>query len=182
MLKAGGIEAQVRRVVARHLGISARLLGPDVSLREDLAGDRDTVRDLVLAVEQQLGVRVDARFLDEVRSYGELVAATIDAIREQRTRLRQESREATTGRVRIETADGRVVERSGELTPYALEGVSDDARRAGSGTTVRISVVDTTTDEQVAQLRERLAGLERRGVTVHVGRRPDASRGGVRGA
>ena len=83
--------------------------------------------------------------------------------------------------MRIEAADGHVVERAGTLTPYALEGVCDDARRAGSGTTVRISVVDTTTDEQVGQLRERLAGLERRGVTVHVGRRPDAARGGVRG-
>jgi hypothetical protein len=178
---AEGIESQVRRVVARHLGISARLLAPHVSLQEDLAGDRDTVRGIVLAVERHLGVRVDTRLLDEIRSYGELVAATIEAIRERRARLRQEGGEATTGRVRIEAADGRVVERADTLTPYALEGVCDDARRAGTGTRVRVCVVETTTDEQVAQLRDRLSGLERRGVTVHVMRRPDSSRGTVRG-
>ena len=180
MLRTDGIEARVRRVVARHLGIPTRLLAPEVSLKDDLAGNRDTVRDLVLAVERHLGVRVDARLLDEVRSYGELVTATIDAIRERRTRLRQESNEATTGRVRIEAANGRVVERSGPLTPYALEGVCDDARRTGSGTTVRICVPETATDDQVALIRERLAGLERRGITVHVGRRPESSRSVVR--
>jgi hypothetical protein len=181
VLRGGGIEGRVRRVVARYLGVSARLLAPDVSLEEDLAGDREAVRDLVLAVERQLGVRVDARLLDEVRSYGELVSATIDAIRARRDRLRQESGEATTGRVRIEAADGRVVERSGALTPYALEGICDDARRAGHGSTLRVSVVDTATEAQLGLLRERLAGLERRGVTVDVVRRPDTARPGARG-
>jgi hypothetical protein len=176
-----GIEGAVRRVVARHLGISARLLAPNVCLQADLAGDRESVRELVLAVEQHVGVRVDSRFLDEVRSYGELVSATIDAIREQRTRLRQESGEAATGRVRIEAADGRVVECAGALTPYVLEGVCDDARRAGSGATVRVCIAETTTDEQMAQLRDRLAGLGRRGVTVHVARRPESPRA-LRGA
>jgi hypothetical protein len=179
---AEGIESQVRRVVARHLGISARLLAPDVSLQDDLAGDRDAVRALVLAVERHLGVRVEARLLDEIRSYGELVAATVEAIRERRVRLRQESGEATSARVRIEAADGRVVDRADMLTPYALEGVCDDARRAGTGTMLRVCVVETATDEQVAQLRDRLAGLARHGVTVHVTRRADASRGAGRGA
>jgi hypothetical protein len=176
-----GIEGRVRRVVARHLGIPARLLAPDVSLQGDLAGDRDTLRDLVLAVERHVGVRIDARLLDEVRSYGELVAATIDALRARRAQLREESGEATTGRVRIEAASGLVVERAGELTPYALEGVCDDARRAGSGAIVRVSVLETATEEQVSRLRERLSGLERRGVTVHVARRADGARATGRG-
>jgi acyl carrier protein len=175
MLKADGIESAVRRLVARHLGVPARLLAPDVSLEDDLAGDRDTVRDLVLAVERRLGVRVDARLLDEVRSYGELVSATVDAIRARRERLRRESGETTSGRVRIEAANGRVVERAGVLTPYALEGVCDDARRAGSGSTLHVVVADDATDEQVVELRSRLAGVERLGVTVHVARRPGAT-------
>jgi acyl carrier protein len=178
----GGIEAEVRRVVARHMGVAARLLKPDVSLRDDLAGDPATVRDVVLAVERRLGVRVDARLLDEVRSYGELVTATLDAIRTRRRRLREESEEATSGRVRIEAPDGRVVERAGMLTPYALEGVCDDARRAGAGATVRVAVVESTTDEQVARLRERFVALERRGVVVQVVRRAETSRAAGRGA
>jgi hypothetical protein len=177
-----GVEGRIRRVVARHLGISARLLAPEVSLHEDLAGDRHTVRDLVLAVERHLGVRVETRLLDEVRSYGELVTATIAAVRERRAHLRQESGEATNGRVRIEAANGLFVERAGALTPYALEDVCEDARRAGSGATVRVCVLETATDEQVSRLRERLAGLERRGVTVHVTRRADGSRSAGRGA
>ncbi len=179
---ARGIEAEVRRVVARHMGVAARLLTPDVSLRDHLAGDPATMRELVLAVERRLGVRVDARLLDEVRSYGELVTATLDAIRARRRRLREESEEATSGRVRIETTDGRVVERAGMLTAYVLEGVCDDARRAGAGATVRVAVVESTTDEQVARLRERLATVERRGVVVHVVRRAETSRPAGRGA
>lgn len=178
----GGIEGEVRRVVARHLGIAARLLAPEVSLRDDLGGDPAVVRELVLAVERRLGVRVDARLLDEVRSYGDLVTATLDAIRARRQRLRAESEEATSGRVRIESPDGRVVERAGTLTPYALEGVCDDARRAGAGATVRIAVVETTTEDQIARLRERLAVLERRGVVVQVVRRAETSRQAGRGA
>ena len=177
MLRPDWIEDAVRRVVARRLGIPARSLASDVRLQDEAARGLDAMREVVLAVEHRLGVRVDARLLDEVRSYGELVTATVAAIRERRTRLRQESGEPTTGRVRIEGQDGRVVERAGELTPYALEAVCDDARRAGSGATVRLCVAETATDEQVAHLRERVAGLERRGVTVHVARRSDPGRG-----
>jgi hypothetical protein len=44
-----------------------------------------------------------------------------------------------------------------------------------------VSVVDTATEAQLGLLRERLAGLERRGVTVDVVRRPDPAWPGARG-
>jgi acyl carrier protein len=170
-----GIEGQVRRIVARRLGVPARLLEPGASLREDLCGDVHTVRDLVLAVERRLGVQVESRLLDEVRSYGELVAATLDAIRARRARLRRDGAEATSARVHISNAQGLVVDRAEMLTPYALEAICDDARRAGAGATLAMTVVETATDEQIAGLRERLGALERLGVTVSIGRRPGKS-------
>lgn len=171
MLIPDGIENEVRRVVARQLGVSGRVLRPEVSLRDDLAGDRQTIEQIVLAVETRLGVRLQERALDEVRSYGELVSATIDAIRAQRAQAQHESDEAATGRVRIIGAQGRVVERAGALTPYDLEDICADARRAGPGASLTVAVGATTTDEQIARLRTRLAALERRGVAVRVTRR-----------
>ncbi len=175
------VERQVRRVVARHLGVSPHALAPEVSLHDGLAGDRDAVHAIVLAVERRLGVRMDARVLDEVRSYGELVAATIEAIRVRRAQLRHESAAVPTGRVRIRGGQGLTVERAGELTPYMLESICDDARRAGPGTTLEVCVTDATSDDDIDRLRERLASLDRRGVAVRIGRRADAPRTAQKG-
>lgn len=171
MLKDDAVEPQVRRLVAEQLGVPGDALAPDVSFIDDLAHDRATIRELVLAVETRMGVRVEARLLDEVRSYGELVGATIDAIRAQRARAAEAREAAVTGRVRITGPGDRILESSGTLTPYVLEGVAADARRAGSGATVTISVGDAATDAQIAAVRARLAGVERLGVTVLVLRR-----------
>ena len=165
-----GIENEVRRVVARHLGVSKRWLRPDVSLGDDLGSDRAGIESLVLAVESRLGVRMQERVLDEVRSYGDLVEATVAAIRKQRAQLRRAGDEAPAGRVRVAGPNGFIVERSDRLTPYVLETVYDDAWRAGRGATVTITVDVTTTDEQIAELRTRLAALGRRGVSVLVAR------------
>jgi len=170
-----GIENEVRRLVARHLGVPKRLLRPEVSLGDDLAGDRQSIQSLVLAVETRLGVRMQERVLDEVRSYGDLVEATVAAIRTQRTQLEHASDEAPAGRVRIDGPQGLVVERAETLTPYVLETVYDDAWRAGPGGTVTIGVDVATTDAQIARLRARLAGIARRGVAVHVARRGDVA-------
>jgi acyl carrier protein len=171
-----GIEGHVRRVVARQLGVPARMLEADSCLRDDLAGDVQTLHDVVLAVERRLGVRLEARILDEVRSYGELVAATIAAIGVQRAQLAQDAVSSAAGRVRITGPQGLVVERAGSLTPYVLESVCDDARRGGPGTTLAICVDEPATDDQLAGLRERVAAVERRGVIVQVTRRPGAGR------
>jgi hypothetical protein len=177
-----GIESHVRRVVARHLGVSPRTLAPDVWLQDELAGDRDTVQSLVLAVERRLGIRLDARVLDEVRSYGELVAATLEAIRVRRAELHQESGEIPSGRIRVVGRQDPPVERAGVLTPYLLESVCDDARRAGPGATLDVCLADGTTDEQIACLRERLAVLGRHGVTVNLSRRTEPQRNVRKGA
>ena len=167
------IEAQIRRVVARHLGVAPRSLEPDVSLVED-AGGGSAIHDLVFAVERRLDVHLHERVLDEVRSYGELVAATVAAIRARREQLAHQQEELPSGRVRITGGQGLVVERSGVLTPYLLEGICDDARRAGNGAELVATLAAATSDEQLARVRRRLGTLERRGVAVRVVRGPDA--------
>jgi acyl carrier protein len=163
-----GIENEVRRVVARHFGVSSRLLAPAVSLRDDLAGDGGAIAELVLAVESRLGVRMPERVLDEVRSYGELVQASIEAIRSRRAQLERESGEAPSGRAQVLGPEGLVVERAGVLTPYIVETLRDDVRRAGDGATLLVTLDESTTDAQIAALRDRLRTLERRGVTLRL--------------
>jgi acyl carrier protein len=171
VLRDDAVEPRVRQVVAEQLGVPGDALAPEVSFG-DLASDRQSVREMVLAVESRLGVRVESRLLDEVRSYGELVEATIEAIRLQRARLAADGHAAPSGRVRIVGPAERVVERAGALTPYMLEGVVADARRAGSGATVAVIVGDDASDAQVAGIRARLAAAGRLGVTVQIARRP----------
>ena len=170
MLSRDAIEPYVRRVVSRRLGVPASILEPALCLREDLATDDAAMTDLVLAVESRLGVRMPERILDEVRTYGELVAAAVTAIRERRAALDHAGAEAPRARIRMTKPGGFVVERAGRLTPYVIEAVLDDARRAGAGTVIAITVTDPVADERLAALRADLVDLDRRGATVRVAR------------
>jgi len=170
VLTGDGIEHHVRRVVARRLGVSPALLAPAVSLRGDLATDDAAMVDLLLAVESRLGVRMPERALDEIRTYGELVTATVAAIRDRKSRLARTGDGVSTGRVRVTGPKGLVMERSGALTPYLLEAIMDDARRSGAGTTVAITMTGSITDERVADLTAQLAPLTRRGIHVRIAR------------
>lgn len=168
MLSGDAIEPYVRRVVARRLGVPASILQPAVCLREDLATDDAAMTDLVLAVESRLGVRMPERILDEVRTYGELVAAAVTAIRERRVALDHAGAEAPRARIRVTKPGGLVVERAGRLTPYVIEAVVDDARRAGPGAVIAITVTEPVADERLAALRVDLADCDRRGATVRI--------------
>ena len=147
------------------------MLDPAVSLRDDFGSDGKTIAEIVLAVETRLGVRLHERVLDEVRSYGELVAASIEAIRVRRAQLKRDAAESPAGRVEVMGPKGLVVERTGTLTPYVLETVCDDVRRTGGGASVLVTLSEPASDDQLQTLRDRLASLERRGVTIRITRR-----------
>jgi len=74
-------ESRVRRLVAENLGVSVDDLTPDVSLTDDLAADSLDLAELALAFEEEFGLTVLERTIAEVRTYGELVAATVQAAR-----------------------------------------------------------------------------------------------------
>jgi acyl carrier protein len=168
VLTGESIEPYVRRVVARRLGVPASALQPTVSLRDDLATDDGAMTDLVLAVESRLGVRMPDQILDEVRTYGELVAAAVKAIRERRVVLAKAGEEAARARIRLTGPGDRIVERAGRLTPYVIESIKDDARRSGPGTTIAITVTDPVAPERLDDLRGEFEDLERRGASVRI--------------
>jgi CheY-like chemotaxis protein len=62
------------------------------------------------------------------------------------------------------------IERSGVLTPFAFEGIVEDALWMGRGARLEIRVPEATPDEHLAWIEERLAALGRRGILVDVGR------------
>jgi acyl carrier protein len=74
-------EARVRRLVAESLGVGFDDLSPEVSLTDDLAVDSLDLLDLALVLEEEFGLTVPERTIGEVRTYGNLVAATVTLAR-----------------------------------------------------------------------------------------------------
>ena len=75
------VEPRVRRLVAESLGIGLEELTPDVSLTDDLAADSLDLVELSIALEAELGVDVPEQLLQQVRTYGDLVQATLATLR-----------------------------------------------------------------------------------------------------
>ena len=71
------VEPRVRRLVAEHLGVAEEELSPELSLVEDLAADSLDFAELAVAVEEELDLSIPDRVLDDVRTYGDLIDATI---------------------------------------------------------------------------------------------------------
>jgi len=60
------------------------------------------------------------------------------------------------------------IERSGFLTPYAFEGILEDALWSGRGTRVEVRVPETIAVEDLAWIKGRLSGLGSRDIAVDV--------------
>jgi acyl carrier protein len=75
------VEPRVRRLVAESLGVGPEELTPEVSLTDDLAADSLDLVELAVALEAELGADVPARLLQQVRTYGDLVQATLASLR-----------------------------------------------------------------------------------------------------
>lgn len=139
------------------------------------SGARTSIRTLVSAVNARFGWRGAEGALIDVRAGVVGVERTLAAIRAARTRQARDA--VATGNVRIDGPQGRIVDRAEPLTPYILETICDDARRAGPGASVMITLEGPVSDVQVAELRARLASLERLGAVLRVVRR-DGTRTG----
>ena len=133
------------------------------------SGERTSIRTLVSAVNARFGWRGAEGALIDVRAGVASVERTLAAIRAARARHARDA--VATGHVRIDGPQGRIVDRAEPLTPYILETVCEDARRAGPGASVTITLEGPVSDVQVAELRARLASAERLGAVVRVIRR-----------
>jgi len=164
------LEPNMRHLVAERLGVGVEELVSEVSLRDDLAADSLDLVDLAMALEAAFAIVVPQRILDRVRSYGDLVLAT-DRLIWARCDAEAHGAEAPT-RVwaRIAPGVGRpggTRERTGWLTPYTAETITEDAVRAGRGSRLNVTVAGSVTGG-LARVRHQFARLARRGVRVTV--------------
>jgi len=141
---------------------------PEVSLGEDLAADSLDLVELALALEGEFGIAIPERILERVRSYGDLVQATVAVVREV-------ARRAATPvllRARVVPRDGirGALERAGWLTPYTAETIAEDALRAGRGARLEVTVAADTSDGGLARVRAQFAWLGGRGIGVYIDR------------
>jgi hypothetical protein len=136
-------------------------------------GERASIRTLLSAVNARFGWRGAEGALFDVRDGVAGVERTLGAIRAARARQGRDV--VASGHVRVDGPQGRVVDRAEPLTPYILETVCDDARRAGPGASVTITLDGPVSDVQVAELHARLASIERLGATLRVVRRDPPS-------
>ncbi|HJQ83930.1 MAG TPA: acyl carrier protein [Candidatus Binatia bacterium] len=171
------LAATVRELVADRLGVDARRLSTDVSLRDDLAVDSLDLAEIAIAIESELGVVLPRRFLDDVRSVGDLIDATL-----RHTRSWRRDRHAhhpVPLHARITPAGPSptwTVERVLLLTPYAAEMLSDDAGRAGAGGRLELVLGADATFDTVAWVERRFEELAARGIAVEVHRDPRVRR------
>jgi acyl carrier protein len=163
-------EPRVRRLVAEHLGVSSDDLTPDVSLTEDLAADSLDLVELALALEDEFGLTVPERTMAEVRTHGELVAATVTLARNGATAPPAVEPVHVWVRVVARGALGGVLERAEWLTPYAAETIIEHILRAGPGAQLEVTVAEDGSDAGFRQVQQQFAWLSGRGVAADVHR------------
>jgi acyl carrier protein len=170
------LERCIHGLVAEHLGVGIGDLAPEVSLVDDLAADSLDLVELALAIEQNLGVVLPRHLLDEVRTCGDLVGATL-TLAEQRRRRTHRADEPIALRARLTPAAAAwVVERVLLLTPYAEESLADDALRAGPGARLELRLASRASDGALRRVREQFSRLAERGIEVRVSRDPARGR------
>jgi len=166
-------EPRVRSVVADCLGVSPDVLTSELSLADDLAADSLDLLELALALEAEFGIVVPERMLDRVRSYGDLVKATIAVTRAQRAAETGPEEPPPRIWTHLVPPDGRaggLLAQAGWLTRYTSQAIVDAALRAGRGASLEVTVASDATDAALAQARNAFAPLRDRGVKVRVAR------------
>lgn len=169
------VALRVRRLIAEHLGVAVEDLASHVSLRDDLAADSLDLLEVSVALEDGLGISVPERLLDDVRTVGDLVEATLVLARERRrgpqTRLAIDEPVHVCAKVIPANPDvPQMLERSDWLTPYTMEAIRADALHAGRGARLEVTVDAGTTAAGVARVLEAFGSLGERGIELQVRR------------
>jgi len=167
------VESSIRDLVADHLGVGAADLPRSASLTDDLAADSLDLVEIALAIETNLGVVLPRHFLDEVRTCGELIDATVALVRRRPTVILPDDERPVALRARLTPADSDhpwAVERVLLLTPYAAESLADDALRAGAGANLELRVAPRASETVISRIRALFSSLNERGIEVEVRR------------
>src|SRR5262252_42483 len=155
------VESRVRRLVAEYLGVELEQLSPEVSLIEDLAADSLDLVELSLALESEFGVTMPESILDDVRTYADLVDATLQVTgtRRRHDALRAYPPALVRARVVPPSGDASTLERAVGLTPYEAQEIAEDALRAGRGARLDLTMPASATDALLAVVQEQFAWL-----------------------
>ena len=168
METTSALERQIRHVVADRLGLAPEELAPAISLSDDLAVDSLDRLELAIALEEEFGVRLPERTIEEIRTYGDLVVVTRKALQARPGPGRAIPVQAQV----LPTARARVggLLRTAPLTPYMVETIGEDVLRGGPLAHLELMVPSDTTDAEAAWVAEQFAFLHQRGVPVSVRR------------
>lgn len=162
------VEPRIRRLVAHHLAVTEDELAPELSLTEDLAADSLDLAELAVAVEDDLDLPMPDDVLDSVRTYGDLVEATIAQVRARLAAATPEVPVVVRVHRHPANDDPSLLERTGMLTPYLAETLADDVLRAGPGGGIEIFVHDSVDAATRERVHDAFAWIANRGVDVVV--------------
>jgi len=172
------LEPRLRGIVADLLGVGPEQLAPHVSLTDDLAADSLDLVEIALAIETELRIEIPQRAIEKVRTYGDLVQAALAHAEPAEVAAAEPSAPVPVVSARVVRAGGDpalpLVERSGKLTPYVVQDITDDALWAGHGSSLEVTVQATATEASVDLVMDHFAWLGERGVKVSVRRDADA--------
>ncbi len=151
------VEPRVRHVVADHLGVDSDELRPEISLVDDLAADSLDLVEVAMALENELGIELSERLLQRVRTYADLVEATVQLAqrRGRREPIRADGQTIVRAEIVPAGQGDAVLARSGRLTPYIVETIAEDALRGGCGARLDITAAAGTSDERLAWIRDK---------------------------
>ncbi len=167
------VESRMQQLVAEQLGVDVEEIVPEVSLMDDLAADSLDLLELGLVLESEFSIALSRRTFDHIRTYRDLVDAVMVSFNGRRGHERLTSRPLFV-KARVVPASGEAasLERAGELTPYTMEVIAEEAARAGRGAQLEVTVPGSANDVDLAVIQEEFARLGRRGVDVRVRREP----------
>lgn len=177
------VEFQVRKVIAEHLGVDPGEVGPEVSLRDDLAADSLDLVEMVSALEDRLGVLVPDRVVERARTCGDLVDALAALLRSQSGQPEGHTQHALWAWAALRqggaSEPGQVV-CADRLTPYTSEVIAEAALRAGKMASLELTLPSDATDAEMAEAEDRFGWLRNHEVSVAIRREGDRSLGDFR--
>ena len=170
------VESRMQQLVAEQLGVDVEEVVPEVSLMDDLAADSLDLLEIALVLESEFSIALSQRTVDHIRTYRDLVDAVMVSFNGRRGHERLTSRPLFV-KARVVPASGEAasLERAGELTPYTMEVIAEDAARAGRGAQLEVTVPGSANDVDLALIQDEFARLGRRGVDVRVRRNAGAN-------
>ncbi|HKA31355.1 MAG TPA: phosphopantetheine-binding protein [Candidatus Binatia bacterium] len=159
------LESRVRRIVADRLGVTPCQLLPDTSLADDMAVDSLDLLEIAIAIEAEAGVSIAERQLESVRTYGELATLVATLVADRSSGSAAIAPAVVT---RVVAGNRTTLQRTGFLTPYAVETIAEDAIAAGRGARLEVALRGPAVAGALECVRLLFARLGTRGIRVQV--------------